>query len=87
MKPEYRVYNYRKYEYGWEVFSTNLAGQNERMVYCYANEEAAKVIAQSYNEREPKRYADAVEAEKNKPIYHIDSSIDSYYRNRAYSGD
>jgi hypothetical protein len=87
MKPEYKVYDYRKYEYGWEIYSTNLEGKNEMWVYSYATEEAAKVMAQTYNENEPKRYANAVEAEKKKPIYHIDNSIDSYYRNMAYSGD
>ena len=87
MKPEYRVYNYKQYEFGWEVYSTNLQGQDERMVYCFTNEAAAKEIAQSYNAREPKRYADAVEAEKNRPIYHFDNTFESYYRNMAYSGD
>lgn len=89
MKAEFRVYGIKKYEYGWMVISTNLEGADERMVYCYTNREAAEEVANKYNQSESMRYAAAKEAEERyrKTIIPYSSSIDSYYRNGAYSGD
>lgn len=89
MKAEFRVYGTKKYEYGWMVISTNLECTDERMVYCYANREAAEEVANKYNQNEPMRYAAAKEAEKrnNGTRFVIGNEIDLYYRNRAYSGD
>ncbi len=42
---EYRIYGIRQYEYGWEVYSTNLDGKDIQNVAYYANKESAQIIA------------------------------------------
>ena len=89
MKAEYRIYGIRQYEFGWEVYSTNLEGKDERMVMCYANKEAAQIVADKYTQNEPLRYASAKawEEQRKQNRVHYDTSIESYYRGGCYSGD
>lgn len=86
MNTDYRKYNYRKYEYGWMVFSTNAEGADERMEMCYANEAAALSHVMGANQREPQRYAEAVrrEEEARRSLVIPDSP---YYSITGYYGD
>lgn len=86
MFAEFREYNYRKYLYGWMVYSTNVEGTDERMEMCYANEAAALAHTISANQKEPQRYADAVrrEEEARKQIIIPDTP---YYSITGYYGD
>ena len=91
MKTEYRIYSYRRYEYGFEVYSTTLNGEDERFVYAYQNEDAALAHSMSLNKNEGARYAAAIEAEKkaleNLRSLHSTNTPADYYGCRRYCGD
>jgi hypothetical protein len=86
---EYRIYGIRQYEYGWEVYSTNLDGKDIQNVAYYANKESAQIIADRYTQNEPLRVASAKawEEERKQNIIHYNTSIESYYRHGCYAGD
>lgn len=91
MKTEYRIYSYRPYESGFEVYSTTLNGEDERFVYAYQNEAAALAHAMALNNNEAARYAAAIEAEKKaleslRNLHYTNTPAD-YYACSRYCGD
>ena len=86
MITEFRKYGYRKYEYGWMVYSTNVEGKDERIDMCYMREADAISHTIAANKREPERYADAIrrEEEARKRIIVPDCP---YYSITGYYGD
>lgn len=86
MSTEYRKYSFKKYEYGWMVFSTTIKGTDERMEMCFANEQDALAYTLSLNASESKR-VEEMEMRMEEAKKRLSIPATPYYSITGYFGD